>query len=590
VNWEQLRTIVWLRWRLSRNQWVRQGGLGAVIALFIGLGAFSLASVSFLLSLLAGALWLGRASSTVIWSIYLGATVLFLFFWAIGLLTELQRSETIDLQRLMHLPVVLGQTFVINYIASHLSLSLVIVVPALLGLALGLAVSRGPAMLLLAPLALGMVGMVTAWTYYLRGWLAALMTNPRRRRAIIMGLTLGIILVAQGPNVYFNVLHKEDRSSQGKNAQTEQTRRERGRERAARQAAEWEKLKSKVLIAQTFIPPLWLPAGAQALAEGHSLPALLGLIGCFVIGGLGLQRAYRATLRFYQGDSGETAAVGAEASRMPIAPGASTKARFLELQLPGVPEHAAAIALATFRSMMRAPEVKLMWASSFLVPIILGVSIFFRAAPNLPSAAKPFVAIGAMAFSIFMLVSFLANQFGFDREGFRALILSPANRAAILLGKNLACLPMAAVPTGLLLTAISFWLRLPPVSAVTAVFQLATMLLLAAMAGNLLSILVPYRVNPGTLKPTKTPGTRIVALVASQLLFPLVLAPAFMPALAGLLWSEAGLVSGELVSLLLSVALAALAAVAYRKALGPLGSLVQRRETKILSAVTSDVE
>jgi len=31
--------------------------------------------------------------------------------------------------------------------------------------------------------ALSMVFMVTAWTYFLRGWLASLMANPRRRRS-----------------------------------------------------------------------------------------------------------------------------------------------------------------------------------------------------------------------------------------------------------------------------------------------------------------------------------------------------------------------------------------------------------------------
>ena len=68
------------------------------------------------------------------------------------MLSELQRSETIDLQRLMHLPVALGQMFVINYVASLLALSIILMVPAMTGLALGLTFSRGPAMLLLLPL------------------------------------------------------------------------------------------------------------------------------------------------------------------------------------------------------------------------------------------------------------------------------------------------------------------------------------------------------------------------------------------------------------------------------------------------------
>ena len=67
-------------------------------------------------------------------AIWFGVTVGFLFFWMIGLLTELQRSETIDLQRLMHLPVSLGHMFVVNYLVSHFSLSLTRLLPSMLGL------------------------------------------------------------------------------------------------------------------------------------------------------------------------------------------------------------------------------------------------------------------------------------------------------------------------------------------------------------------------------------------------------------------------------------------------------------------------
>ena len=79
-------------------------------------------------------------------------------------------------------------------------------VPLMVGLTLGLAVSHGPQMLLLLPLALSMVAMVSAWTYCLRGWLATMMHNPRRRRTVIMCISLTFILLSKGPNLYFNVL------------------------------------------------------------------------------------------------------------------------------------------------------------------------------------------------------------------------------------------------------------------------------------------------------------------------------------------------------------------------------------------------
>jgi ABC-2 type transport system permease protein len=581
MNWEQLKTVLWLRWRLTRNQWARSGGLGAIIAVLAGLGAFVMGGLCFVGALLGAAFGLAQASPTVIMGIWFGVTVGFLFFWMIGLLTELQRSETIDLQRLMHLPVALGQMFVVNYLVSHFALSIIVVVPIMLGLGIGLVFARGPEMVLLVPLALSMVFMITAWTYCLRGWLAAMMTNPRRRRTVIMGITFMFILLSQGPNLYFNVIHRQDHHSSQQSTTNQETRR----------TAEQEKL-NQLLAAQKFIPPLWLPLGAQGLAEGRALPALFGTLGCLGIGTLGLRRAYRSTVRFYYGETGGKAPVRikpAGTATAVVAP-ARTGNGFLELRLPAVPEQAAALALATFRSLLRAPEVKMAWGSSFLSMVIIGAMVFLRSPPHLSDTAKPFIATGVVAFSIFMLVQFLANQFGLDRDGFRSLSLSPADRRLILLGKNLASLPVGATFGAILLTLSSVWLHLPWLVFTAALFQLAALLLLAGLAGNVLSILVPYRIQPGSMKPTKMPGLAMLVMILCQMLFPVAMAPAFAPPLAELLWRLAGWPGVVPVNLILSVLLAALAAVAYWQTLGPLGRLLQRRETKILGVVTVEVE
>ena len=583
MNLEQLKTILWLRWRLTRNQWQRAGGFGAVLAAIVAGAAMVLGAATFVGGLLGAALGLGEAKPEVVMWIWLGVTVVFLFFWLIGLLAELQRSETIDLQRLMHLPVALGQMFVINYVASHLALSIILMLPAMTGLALGLTFSRGPAMLLLLPLAWGMVFMVSAWTYCLRGWLATLMSNPRRRRTIIMGITLLFILTAQLPNFYFNVFGGRKRLDRPKGATPEEVQ----RDRAARQAAKKETV-NQLIAAQKFIPPLWLPYGALGLAEKRVLPALLGTFGCFGLGVLGLRRAYRGTVRFYQGETGgkADAPVVQPATTATASPARAGKT-LLELRLPVVPEQAAAVALGTFRSMLRAPEVKMALGTAFIVTVILGASVFWRAAPKIPAAVKPFIVVGAMGFSLFMLVQFLANQFGFDRQGFCAFVLSPVDRRLILLGKNLATWPVGAAFGLLLLATISFWLRLPVLATLAAVFQLVTLLLLESLAGNLLSILVPFRIQAGSLKPTKMPAPAMLVMVLCQLLFPVAMVPVFVPPLLELLWHLAGWPALVPVNLILSVLLATLTALLYWGTLGPLGRLLQRREIKILNIVTA---
>jgi hypothetical protein len=586
VNWEQLKTILWLRWRLTRNQWTRSGGLGAVLTVIVAIGAVGLGGASFVGALFGGALGLGAAKPLVLLGIWAGLTVVFLFLWTIGLLAELQRSETIDLQRLMHLPVALGQLFVVNYAASHLTLSIVVVVPAMTGLALGLTYSRGPLMLLLLPLAGSMVFMITAWTYCLRGWLATMMTNPRRRRTIIMGITLVFILTAQLPNLYFNVLQRADRRNHATATNTEEAR----QQHEARHTAETAKL-NQLLALQKFIPPLWLPLGAWTLAEGRFLPALLGTLGGAGLGVLGLRRAYRSTVRFYQGVTGGSAAAPAVAASAPATEPAPPTGRCLvERRLPFVPEAASAVALATFRSMLRAPEVKMAWGTSFVVTLIMAASFLFRSRPQIPEVAKPFLATGAVTFSLFMLVQFFANQFGFDRDGFRTLMLSPAERRWILLGKNLACLPPGLGFGVFLLTLIAVWLHLSVLTFLSALLQLATLLALAGIAGNLLSILVPYRVQAGSMKPTKMPALATLVMVLCQMLFPLAMTPVFLPPVCAWLWQAAGWPAGVPVNFLVSAGLAVVGAIVYWQTLEPLGQLLQRRETRILNTITAEVE
>jgi hypothetical protein len=101
---------------------------------------------------------------------------------------------------------------------------------------------------------------------------------------------------------------------------------------------------------------------------------------------------------------------------------------------------------------------------------------------------------------------------------------------------------------------------------------------------------VPYRVQQGTLKPTKMPGLAMLVLMLCHMLFPLAMVPVFVPPLADFLWQTAGWSNAVPVNLILSVTLAALVSLAYWQAIGPLGRLLQRRETRILAVVTVEVE
>src|SRR5438093_1071852 len=150
MNWSQLRTVLWLRWRLTRNQWSRRGGgLSAVLTM---------------------------------------------------------------------LAVVTGFVF-----------------------------------------------MITAWTYCLRGWLVSLMVNKRRRRSILMGVTLAAILLGQLPNLYFNLVLQHDRRQADKSQAAQPDK----GSPARKDSGSSRSLPSGLLNAHRYVPPLWVANGAMRLAEGN---------------------------------------------------------------------------------------------------------------------------------------------------------------------------------------------------------------------------------------------------------------------------------------------------------------------------------
>ena len=580
MDWSQLRTIIWLRWRLSRNQWSRGGKLNAVLTMIVVVIGLVIGFAGGIGGVLAGTFALAKTSPPVmlaVWDVIIG---IFLFFWMIGIVTEIQRAETIDISRMLHLPISLRDIFLVNYLASHLTLSIILFLPAMLGLSLGLVLGKSWSMIWMFPLVLGFILMITAWTYCLRGWLVTLMVNKRRRRAIIAGITFSFILLSQLPNLLGNLFHdhKRHRPATPKSAPAEQTTRPgSGREVA---------LPNAVLVAHKYVPFLWVGNGAMSLATGNAGPAVLGAAGVFLIGGLGLRRAYRATLRFYQGQ-----AASKRTARRPKAEKvAAVRRNLLEVQLPGVPEETTALALTFLRSIVRAPEVKMALATNFIMLLIFGVMILFRRSSAIGDHFKPFFATGTIVFTFLGMSQLMFNQFGFDRSGFRQLVLLPVPRKQILLGKNLAFLPIAIAIGLAILLLVKVALRISLIVFLATGLQWMAAFLLVSMAGNLLSVLVPYHVTPGSLKRTKTPAITNFLIFVSRLLFPTAMLPIFVPPALGLLWSSVGWLPAAPVNLFVSAVLLVFLALFYRLSLVPLGGLLQRREKEILQVVTKEVE
>jgi ABC-2 type transport system permease protein len=611
VTLQHLRTFIWLRWRIRINQIRRGGTVNAVILAILAILGLLLAVVLFAGLFLVGWLALPRASPAVVMFVWDGLALAFLFTWCIGLLTDLQRFEALSLQKFLHLPVSPGGAFVVNYVSSLVSFNLIVFAPAMLGLTLGLALGRGPVWLLLLPVVLAFLLMVTALTHQFQSWLGALMSNPRRRRTVIVVMTLLFIVLVQVPNL-LNIINqpwkKQGRlqsavawlqeqdiklsreRQQGRLTQEEYQRRKAAVDREYQEKISGHDKKSLRQLEQTVrlvnlcLPPGWLPWGALGLAEGDVLPALLGTLGLALFGTFSLWRSYRTTLRLYRGEFASGSRQAAAPARPAAVATGPPRTRMLERQLPVISEQAAAIALAGFRSLLRAPEAKMVLLSPIIMVVVFG-SLLFTSNGKPAEILRPLIAFGGVAMVLFSTMQLIGNQFGYDRGGFRVFVLCPAPRRDVLLGKNLAVAPLALGLAALLVAALDviYPMRLDHLLALLP--TALSMYLLFCLTANLMSLFAPMAVAAGAFKPSNPKGLALLLTFVFLFLFPVMLTPALLPLGIEAAAEGLGYLHGVPIFLLLALAECVGIVALYRLALNWQGSLLAAREQKILEVV-----
>lgn len=559
IWWQHLQTFIWLYQRIRSNRMSRASS-GSVIVEWILYFLMIFASAATLVAgFLVGALILRQVRATVLMFVWDGVAGVFLFFWMVELVNELQRSEILSLQNFFHLPVSLSTVFLINYVASLFTLATNLFVPFMAGLSAGLVFSRGPLMLFLFPLFSAFLLMVTALTYQLRGWLASLMENKRRRRTIVTVVTLMMLLTFQVPNLLrFSSFGAKAPQNAGQT----------------------------VRKVNEVIPAGWLPYGAVTLAEGRLYPATLAIFSMGLIAVASLRRSYRTTLRLYTGQF--KAKKPRKEALSSAGKTAVPSASFLERRIPWLSEQASAVAFATFRSLTRAPEAKMMLLTPVIFTLVFG-STFLRSHSNPSEMLRPMMATGLMAFVLLGLMQLAANQFGFDRSGFRVFVLAGAPRHDILMGKNLAVLPFA-VGLGLLGTIalqFAFPMRIDHLIAIP--FQLVSMYLMYSLVLNLLSILAPAAVASGTMRPVRFKGLAIlIHLLFFFFVLPIALAVTLIPLGIEFLLRE----SFRYLPVYLSLSVIEFTVILYLypRALVSQGRFLQAREQRILEIVAAKAE
>jgi hypothetical protein len=606
VNRAHLRAFVWLRWRLGMNQMRRSGPGGAAVAAIVTALMVAGGAIALLGGFIIGFGPLRTASPRAVMVIWDAAIVGFLLFWMIGLITELQRSDALSFDRFLHLPVSPSSAFFINYLGSSVSLSLIVFLPAMLGLAAGLALSRGVGMLALFPLVIAFFLMMTAVTHQFRGWLASMMENPRRRRSILAIVPILFIVAVQLPAVLtnFGPGARERRAAREENRRSiaaldeelaagRMTKEEYDARRPAPPPRNPDAGYGAARLVNVVAPPGWLAYGAEAAAERRPWPPLAGVVGMGLIGVLSLRRSYRTTIRLYRGEFDrsrrQTRTVASAVPAVRRSGRANGAAALLERRLPWTSERVAAVATASFRSWMRASEMKMMLMTPVFILVVF-TGMFSGQSSSTHELLRPLNAAGLAALLLILgMVGPVGNQFAYDRAAFRTYVLGPLPRRDVLFGKNLALLPFA-LPMMVVAIALSQWFRPMRMDYLAAaLIQTIPMYLVFCIGANLLSILAPITLKPGSGMPAPHQGIRHLYHILFMLLVSLLVGVTFIPlgveALLGLIGNR-----GLPAYLVLGLLQAPVAVWVYRAALDWQGELLQRREQQILEIVAARAE
>lgn len=492
---------------------------------------------------------------------------LYIILWGGGLLGEMQRADIIDLRKMLYLPVSLRAIYALNFAASLFRPANLLFLPLLGAFMAGLIARKGAAMApgpLLAALFLLMFG---AWAYYLRGLFAIFTENKRRRAYALALISMLVVLLAQVPSL----LLQEFRGEDGRFALN----------------LEHHPLGAWLLLLNQSLPPGWLAYGTQSLHENRPAAAWLCAAGLAGMAALGLALGYRATLRYFLHGPGETGH-----NRRETAVAAATP--FTLRPLPPLDPETAALVRAFLLGLLRHPFIRM----QMIMPFVMGFMMVFVLSrrqqgmdPLLASLNRDYWLLPALLIWPFAgFVNIFFNQFGTDRDAFRAMVLLPAPRHKYLLAKNLALFPvLAALVTLFLLAGMAIAGMTIPVFA-QGLLLMAQLYLAYCIAGNFISLYFPYRFQHSGMSAPSRFGNRFgmsLAYLACTLLI-------FSPTLISLLADEAaaalGLVPPLPAGLLVAVLLLAFTALLWRITLIHAGDLLLDREQRILAALVRDRE
>jgi uncharacterized membrane protein len=607
VNSSHFIAIVSMRGQMMRNQFRKSGKANMVISVIVAVLAALSSLGSFVFAVGWGKFFLARMEPFQLIYVWDLLVVVFLFAWAIALMVELQRSEMLSLKNLLHLPISLSGAFVLNYLSSLASLTILLFLPTMFGLCLASVLHFGSKSLVVFALLTSFLLMVTAVSYQLRGWLARLMENKRRRGTVITMTTIIFVMIFQLPVMInlgagfsrseiprarraaharrLDALKEQQKAGEIKideySTSVEVAKAEFAGERAALREAETVAVNHTATVVNAALPIGWLPYGASAAASGAVSAPWLCVLGMSTIGFVSLALAYRCTLRVYTGDHNK--------EYRPFA-GKRVKVlamdSILEKNIPFLTATQSVITMATFRSLLRAPEAKMALLTPLIFACVFGSMMLTGEMDKLPEIVRPWFGVGALGMSLVGMMQMLLNMFGLDRHGFRAYVLMPAARRDVLLGKNMGIFPVAGTLSAFLIVFIGIAGEMHFTHVVATVVQIVVEFFIYFTISNYVSIVAPFGMAVGTMKPVSMKFSVFVMQLVALLFVPVALLPATLALAAELLANEFGGIHGIPIYLLLTLIELPIAVWFYSKMLNFQGRHLQEREQIILDVVS----
>jgi ABC-2 type transport system permease protein len=233
-----------------------------------------------------------------------------------------------------------------------------------------------------------------------------------------------------------------------------------------------------------------------------------------------------------------------------------------------------------------------------LTPTLLGVVMMTtrlasrKGVAPVPAEIRSVLGLAIVMTVVVSLSQVFQNQFGFDRSAFRIFVLSPASRRQILLGKNLAMAPIVGVAGLVFLGILEFMFPLRLSEFLATLVEMVSAFLIVCLVGNQMSILLPSAIRQGSMRSSDTKVLRVllrfVAMLGLLVAFVPLAVPLGLDYLARqFLFEQFGWLDWVPIYLILSLLVAVVILLVYRTVLDYQGELLQRRELRILEAVTT---